>query len=219
MQTKRLIAGDSMSLEQDKNFYCVVDGMVQVFAQDERSKDQRQSLWDDDDMNGYQLLNEVGSGGTLSSLFTILGLFTEDVKISWQDEVNESFSPSSVPNGGDDADVSQLDLGPGRMRRSSLSSAGSTVHPFEVSSPTTSATGHTSPMSPIPDEDEETTATFPPPGNGSLPRRATRLHEGVIARASEDTTLAVIPAEAFRRLTKKYPKATGHIVQGESHGL
>jgi lysophospholipid hydrolase len=36
-------------------------------------------------MNGYQLLNEVGSGGTLSSLFTILSLFTEDVKISWQD--------------------------------------------------------------------------------------------------------------------------------------
>lgn len=35
-------------------------------------------------MNGYQLLNEVGSGGTVSSLFTILSLFTEDVKISWQ---------------------------------------------------------------------------------------------------------------------------------------
>lgn len=36
-------------------------------------------------MNGYQLLNEVKSGGTLSSLFTILSLFTEDIKISWQE--------------------------------------------------------------------------------------------------------------------------------------
>lgn len=43
----------------------------------------------------------------------------------------------------------------------------------------------------------------------------TQLHHGVVARATEDSTLAVIPAEAFRRLTKKFPKATGHIVQGE----
>jgi lysophospholipid hydrolase len=31
--------------------------------------------------------------------------------------------------------------------------------------------------------------------------------EGTIARATVDTTLAVIPAEAFRRLTKKFPNA------------
>ena len=31
---------------------------------------------DEDDTNGFQLLNEVESGGTLSSLFTILRLFT-----------------------------------------------------------------------------------------------------------------------------------------------
>ena len=37
-------------------------------------------------MNGYQLLNEVSTGGTLSSLFTILSLFTENVKMSWQDD-------------------------------------------------------------------------------------------------------------------------------------
>jgi lysophospholipid hydrolase len=38
---------------------------------------------------------------------------------------------------------------------------------------------------------------------------------GTVARATEDSTLAVIPAEAFRRLTKKFPKASAHIVQGE----
>jgi hypothetical protein len=35
-------------------------------------------------------------------------------------------------------------------------------------------------------------------------------------RAVSDTTLAVIPAEAFGRLTKKFPKASAHIVQGRS---
>lgn len=37
--------------------------------------------------------------------------------------------------------------------------------------------------------------------------------KGIIARATVDTTLAVIPAEAFRKVTRKYPKATGTIVQ------
>jgi lysophospholipid hydrolase len=36
---------------------------------------------------------------------------------------------------------------------------------------------------------------------------------GTIARATVDTTLAVIPAEAFRKLTRKFPKASGTIVQ------
>jgi hypothetical protein len=38
---------------------------------------------------------------------------------------------------------------------------------------------------------------------------------GLVARATVDTTLAVIPAEAFTRLTKKFPKASAHIVQGK----
>ena len=38
--------------------------------------------------------------------------------------------------------------------------------------------------------------------------------ENTIARAQVDTTLAVIPADAFKRLTKKFPKASAHIVQG-----
>jgi CRP-like cAMP-binding protein len=46
------------------------------------------------------------------------------------------------------------------------------------------------------------------------PEPATHQEQGTVARAVEDSTLAVIPAEAFRRLTKKFPKATAHIVQG-----
>ena len=37
-------------------------------------------------------------------------------------------------------------------------------------------------------------------------------HPDVIARATVDTTIAIIPASAFRRLIKIYPKATSHIV-------
>ncbi|KAG2184472.1 hypothetical protein INT43_000381, partial [Umbelopsis isabellina] len=39
------------------------------------------------------------------------------------------------------------------------------------------------------------------------------VHPGIIARATVDTTLAVIPAEAFHKLTQKFPKAAAHIVQ------
>jgi lysophospholipid hydrolase len=37
--------------------------------------------------------------------------------------------------------------------------------------------------------------------------------EGTVARATVDSTLAVIPIEAFKKLTRKFPKATGSIVQ------
>jgi lysophospholipid hydrolase len=186
--------------------------MVQVFAQTSQATEHRQGSWDEEDMNGYQLLNEVGSGGTLSSLFTILSLFTEDVKISWQDDepLEESYN---APNGLDglsplatsrprtDSDVSQLDIDTPKnhFRRSSGSSSTSTIHPSE---PLTGAP-------PL-----ERSSRIHPSSNRSYTSRLTQLHHGIVARATEDTTLAVIPAEAFRRLTKNFPKATGHIVQG-----
>lgn len=39
------------------------------------------------------------------------------------------------------------------------------------------------------------------------------LHGEVVYRASRDTTLAVVPGEAFRRVTEKFPAASAHIVQ------
>src|SRR3954454_19856494 len=120
LQTRRLIAGDSMSLDQDKSFYCVVDGMVQVFAQPGQPTDGKGASWDDEDMNGYQLLNEVGSGGTLSSLFTILSLFTEDVQLRWKDDDSSSVADDEGAADADilagklreraDSDVSRFDL-------------------------------------------------------------------------------------------------------------
>ncbi|KAJ7146253.1 hypothetical protein C8R44DRAFT_600464 [Mycena epipterygia] len=210
LQTRRLIAGDSMSLDQDKSFYCVVDGMVQVFAQTGKETEEQLGTWEDEDMNGYQLLNEVGSGGTLSSLFTILSLFTEEVKMSWRDDPDGSDDGLSMPvrNRPERAnsDVSQMDL-KSRPRRSSTSSSASTVHP-ETLPPRAGS------MSPLFVDEPETPHGSPPVARPPpLNHRPASIHRGVVARATEDTTLAVIPAEAFRRLTKKFPKATGHIVQ------
>jgi len=231
LQTRRLIAGDSLSLDQDRSFYCVVDGMVQVFAQTGQPVSAQKGSWDEEDMNGYQLLNEVGSGGTLSSLFTILSLFTEDVKMSWQDGDPVEVIPDGLSDSPPiparnrtqraNSDVSQLDLGtdlpiyPPRRNPSFSSSSGSTIHAFsDTTSPRSHATSRY-------EGDFETPLISHPPSSDTprlFPRRGlqtpTQVHHGVVARATEDTTLAVIPAEAFRRLTKKFPKATGHIVQG-----
>jgi lysophospholipid hydrolase len=190
----------------------VVDGMVQVFAQTGQTAEGQKGLWDEEDMNGYQLLNEVGSGGTLSSLFTILSLFTEDVKMSWQDsefseefyEVTDSFD-DLPPRTRTDSDVSQLNIDftvpKNHNRRSSASSSASTIHP--------------TPLIPVRELASKSSRQQSPPVNrANASQQPTRLHHGIVARATEDTTLAVIPAEAFRRLTKNFPKSTGHIVQG-----
>jgi len=211
-----------MSLDEDKSFYFVADGVVQVFARAENQPVvNRTGAWDEEDLNGYQLLNEVGAGGTLSSLFKILNLFTEHVQISWANDESSSEgqhsstsstyhspAPPHFRSNRTISDISTFDLdgrGPSRSprpstRRESVSSSGSTIHPPDAPSPA--------------------------PSNGSQPRgapsiarprpppRRTSLHRGVVARAKQDTTLAVIPAEAFQRLTKKFPKATAHIVQG-----
>jgi lysophospholipid hydrolase len=175
-------------------------------------------------MNGYQLLNEVGNGGTLSSLFTILSLFTEDVKISWQDDdpsegLTESpidtftFRPVKSRSQRADSDVSQLQLDSKFSMGTSVSSSASTVHRMDSGSgpgsPSTYSTASESRTPRVP--------YFPLSRSATI--RPTRVHHGVVARATEDTTLAVIPAEAFRRVTKNFPKATGHIVQGASFCL
>ena len=204
-----------------------MEGTVQVFAQTDHSPEVQQSVWDDEDMNGYQLLNEVGSGGTLSSLFTILSLFTEDVQMSWQDDDSDLSTDGMVQfNEGDpllprnrtrraNSDVSRFrfesESPKSITRRPSVSSTASTVHAYGLKSP--SRGGSTSPNQdgPVPSTPMPHSRYHHRPA-----RRLTQARRGVVARATVDTTLAVIPAEAFRRLTKKFPKATGHIVQGNN---
>ena len=215
LQTRRLIAGDSISLDQDRNFYCVIDGTVQVFARTAQTTLQNGS-WDDEDMNGYQLINEVRSGGTLSSLFSILSLFTDEIKLSWQEDARYMPSANSAMHltlqqkhvGRINTDVSHLDLESeqssptplSRNRTASVSSSGSTAHPAGSVPGTTDGRQPHSP------------SNVPSPLRSDSIQQS--LRHGIVGRATEDSTLAVIPAEAFRRVTKKFPKATGHIVQG-----
>ncbi|KAL4067299.1 hypothetical protein V8B97DRAFT_1873882 [Scleroderma yunnanense] len=224
LQTRRLIAGDSISLDQDRNFYCVIDGNVQVFARTDQNT-RLNGSWDEEDMNGYQLINEVGSGGTLSSLFSILSLFTDEIKLTWQEGLtdlptsrsNEHMTPPRrAKTGRTNSDVSQITLEAdperaslrGRGRGESVSSSGSTAHPLDMMSPSTDR-----PSPPRPERLFLMTAsdTHSFALSDSTPR--SQFHHGIVGRATEDSTLAVIPAEAFRRVTKKFPKATGHIVQ------
>jgi lysophospholipid hydrolase len=263
--------------------------------------------WDSDDDEsmsstsgggGYQLINEVERGGTLSSLFTILSLFTEDVEISWgaqeetgdgmndlrrfrrkgnsfEDDDHEGITFGRGPGGGQsstsrstsDWDIPKLNLPASSASTSPIPQEG-TMHAGEVvdspqaiqgpvlnaqviigSPPATPSEAGTarstasqsntqipsSPstlhnFTPVPHQsrshsrhrdgyDTDADPYAHEGGRGGRRKETANVNtykalRGIVARASEDTTLAVIPAEAFRRVTKKFPKASAHIVQG-----
>ncbi|KAA1100688.1 phosphatidylcholine and lysophosphatidylcholine phospholipase [Puccinia graminis f. sp. tritici] len=328
LQTRRLLAGDTLSLDEDKSFYIVVDGSVQVFAQtSDRARPGQNPgspagdayndrlAYDNEDDNGFQLLNVVESGGTLSSLFTILSLLTEGVKLRYEEDegqTDQAFSPDfvdhspqtsqgqphhiptvasspsvlppsasavdpennpgdwhainpteSVPHdgrkfpdwnkdtnedGGDTDDDGQSVETSRRSTytsktttRQSLDRAGSRQALRKDASQTHPASGTINQMpdrdcdygfarrtdpyasfSPTPQHHGPSYATDP---TTKKPREAYSRHirdqifenaqpkEATIARATKDTTLAVIPSEAFKRLTWKFPNAVAHIVQ------
>lgn len=305
LQTRRLLAGETLNLDSDKSFYIVVDGSVQVFAQtgNSSSSEVARDAYDDEDTNGYQLLNNVENGGTLSSLFTILSSFTEDVKLRYEEEdeaspettrsrSNEHDRRSRAPTSNSthsfgrqspsrsrsrqrrDPDVTDFNLdahnthlhrannasssstATARNGQRPLSSAsfatfsssdGSTVDAASNSTEPALPTAENSSSLPIPSLDSINISPPHTPGfassqysNNSIafdessqtPSQARHTEpgmegerirsrfkeskaqptkdpcmEGTIARATVDTTLAVIPAEAFRRLTKKFPNA------------
>jgi lysophospholipid hydrolase len=205
--------------------------------------------------NGYSLINEVSTGGTISSLFSILSLFTEDIKLSAM-PTEEPEEPYLRRSSRANSDVSQLDskemggfnfspmeMSPvdgepfppmdgvvtGRPRSSSISTAEGTSRPTSWSPPPDAkaaasqpvTTSHSPSLGPtqrpplLPRKMKVDVGRGTP--NSGRPRMGTpQLEEamkGSIARAKVDSTLAVIPAEAFRKLTRKYPRATGSIVQ------
>lgn len=137
--------------------------------------------------------------------------------MSWQNDYVDATSDIASEVDGEpiflgrtrtNSDVSQFDLGSnssknsvkkGKLRRRSLSSTASTVR---------------SPRLPAEYPNNSSAPLKRPEPTRWGTRRQPEEHRGVLARAAVDTTLAVIPAEAFSRLTKKFPKATSHIVQG-----
>lgn len=237
MQTRKLIAGETLNLEDEKGFCLVVDGMVEIFvksARETKGSDSDPVGYHRDDSTdsdgdghggagrqGYQLLTEVKNGAPMSSLFSILSLFTEDVKLRHSDDdypdtgtASAGYNNQHFPGGtnftfGHDAPPS-LPTSPiyGSPNQNGASSA---RRDRRSSTMTHSTSGGKLPRVPP--------LSLDVPGSDSKPRPKPRrmqtnsVHPDIVARATTDTTIAIIPASAFRRLTRVYPKATAHIVQ------
>lgn len=196
MQTRRIIAGETIMLEDEKGFAMVVDGVVQIFVKSLRDSHDKSADEDDESYHegnqGYQLLTEVKNGASMSSLFSILSLFTEDINLRHDD--SRSYTPESTLN----------------TNPSTPSHFQHERNPFHEAHGL-AASARLPRVPPL---------TLDAPFEGQLPRKATRrtesttsAHPDIVARALVDTTIAIIPASAFKRLTRVYPKATAHIVQ------
>ncbi|KAF9436853.1 phosphatidylcholine and lysophosphatidylcholine phospholipase [Entomortierella beljakovae] len=269
LQTRRLIAGDTIlqSPDLEKSFYIVVDGCVQVFEQVKKEEaieydlDISDELWGDPE-HDYLLLNEVKNGGTLSSLFTILSLFTENVKLRHEDEPLKEFKRSDSKSHCNEDAIGPLESdtrrkgeptspshsppmsSPGKWRHSPVHGSGSrnksNVHTptsplsnpnhmavfdnnVEISSeglentPTQTETqgydGLESHYLREPELDQQSQSNNVDDVNVNGYKIRSPKHRVIVARALVDSTLAVIPAEAFHRLTQKFPQAVAHIVQ------
>ncbi|KAH1488425.1 phosphatidylcholine and lysophosphatidylcholine phospholipase [Aspergillus fumigatus] len=226
MQTRKLIAGETLMLEEEKGFCLVVDGLVQIFVKSMRdgksdtdeelhhlgaeSSDEEHHI---DGKQGYQLLTEVKNGASMSSLFSILSLFTEDIQLRENESSGSSSSSialraARVPN--------SIPTSPrGVMDSPSL---GFQDHSDDTSNMITN--GELPSVPPLHLGESRT----PPSGDQhhqqhhesrkhSSRKRRKSVHPDIVARAMVDTTIAIIPASAFRRLTRVYPRATAHIVQ------
>ncbi|CAG8498260.1 9095_t:CDS:2 [Ambispora gerdemannii] len=212
LQTKRLLAGDTLDLEKERSFYIVVDGYVQVFVKTANEGDIIDPFESDDCNRGYQLLNEVGEGGTLSSLFTILSLFTDDIELRYDE--NESELPDDKRKETEDSESESRSMSEDWSTTFSVSDADNITDKSPKKKPV--LTGSNSGAS--------ANHTNWPNNSNRRPKIVQKLsvkenlvttsvHPNIVVRATIDTTLAVIPAEAFHRLTEKFPKSVAHIVQ------
>ena len=196
MHTKKILAGETLNLEDEQSFCLVIDGHVQVFSRKERGPDTGADD-DEDRAEGYRLLTDVRNGAPLSSMFTILSLFTEDVQLRARAEDTEAV-PGTPDRFLREPSVRLGSPAPESPRLHIADRQGLVDRPHLRSRQSGSGLRDV-PHIPLLDP-----PTF---------KRQTSVHPGIIARATIDTTIAVIPAEAFRRLTKVYPKAAAHIVQ------
>lgn len=230
MQTRKLIAGETINLEEEKGFCIVVDGLVEIFVKSGRhapinhsrrsaAHDLDSSSTDEEIAPGqqrYQLLTEVRNGAPMSSLFSIMSLFTEDIKLRLRDD-----SSSLHPKGHnsyarhdsvDERTASVFTQAPISMPTTPHLGGEANQQNDTPESSQNAPDGHRS-GSNIPPISLDTPEGHPPQ-RPKLPARAMShsAHPDIIARATVDTTIAIIPAGAFRRLIRIYPKATAHIV-------
>jgi lysophospholipid hydrolase len=229
MQTRRLVAGETLNLEEEKGFCLVVDGLVEIFVKS--SRDQRRppptsldssSNSDDEGFSRgqqqYQLLTEVRNGAPMSSLFSIMSLFTEDVHLHHTDEDGSEPGISRNAHAHNRYPLS-ADF---RRQRGMPMSFPTTPHMdaltadvppdvADVADPSLVNSNGVN-ISSIPPMSLDPSTHPRPLGPGLKRTQTNSVHPDIIARATVDTTIAIIPASAFRRLIRIYPKATSHIV-------
>ncbi|ORY84493.1 hypothetical protein BCR37DRAFT_345743 [Protomyces lactucae-debilis] len=201
MQTRKLLAGETINLENEKSFCIVVDGHVQVFFKTEASELEAAADEFEEGGEGYRLLTDVRNGAPLSSMFSILSLFTEDVRLRHGAPVSPQADMHAQPQ---DAAPPSMPTSPMPMPVG-MAPASPRTHFAANKLKEARKRGSSQNLRDVPH-----IPLLNPP---EKPTSRNSVHPGVIARANIDTTLAVIPAEAFRRLTRIYPKASAHIVQ------
>ena len=216
MQTRKLMAGEMLQLEEEKGFCLVVDGVVQIFVKSNVDGRPSSPFHDEDEQKqqrqGYQLLTEVKNGAPMSSLFSVLSLFTEDIKLRY---------------GGDDANKAHLngDVGNVQSHTNPQTPQPTASNPPDVREQRGNPDAADAPrdggqsLPAVPPMSLDSTQNQPDPreptsGQQSPMRPPPKsVHPDIVARAMVDSTIAIIPATAFRRLTRVYPKASAHIVQ------
>ncbi|KAK5160295.1 phosphatidylcholine and lysophosphatidylcholine phospholipase [Oleoguttula sp. CCFEE 6159] len=240
MQTRKLIAGETLLLEEEKGFCLVVDGLVQIFVRSNREGQGsdiesgmpggEESQDEDVDLRGYgnqgyQLLTEVKNGAPMSSLFSILSLFTEDVKLRHgEDHGNGGLESnrSRFPYATTPVGTYTPESGTASPYPLSLNLSGIPQSRHRRSSTLTSPRAGGDGLSSVPllslDHGREDMTDYRQQhsvhgGERVRPQKVKSAHPDIVARATVDTTIAIIPATAFRRLTRVYPNATAHIVQ------
>ncbi|KAL1953701.1 hypothetical protein VTO42DRAFT_2336 [Malbranchea cinnamomea] len=228
MQTRKLIAGETLLLEEEKGFCLVVDGAVQIFVKSTKddaadSSDVEAAVESTDEegeasgpRQGYQLLTEVKNGASMSSLFSILSLFSEDVKLRHTEEMESSSSsldsigariPASNP-----ASPTRFTSGPARSHVTSQDDSSAQINGGEESLPNVPPLALES-LDNLSHQPRSRSRASKRSRRSKSRRRPKSIHPDIVARAMVDTTIAIIPASAFRRLTRVYPKATAHIIQ------
>ncbi|KAL4945762.1 lysophospholipase nte1 [Aspergillus oleicola] len=216
MQTRKLIAGETLQLEEEKGFCLVVDGLVQIFVKSMREGKHNLNgevieSSDEEDQarngkQGYQLLTEVKNGASMSSLFSILSLFTEDIHLR--------------NTGGSESSMSSVQPSPAPVPQSFPASPAVMSNGSDHEDDNTTINGDGEYLPPVPPLNLGESRVLPQDHTDhAKAKRRERLHRrksvhpDIVARAMVDTTIAIIPASAFRRLTRLYPRATAHIVQ------
>lgn len=190
-------------------------------SDDEATEDNTSSK----DWSGHHLLNEVRNGGTVSSLFSILSILSEDLELpsplmapsSKQSESTQT-DKGIIP---DDQTQGNLKVQIPSSSNNTDSSGASNSHAGDVTPSATRSREHFKieaeefkksledlqkniASSNLADSEEES-------AQGHIKDKARSVHPNLVARASTSTTLAVIPASSFRNLSQKFPKAASHM--------